>query len=458
MRSPRPRDRAPALTWRFHDRAGVSTALAASYAAVRAQLHIAGAFPAEVEEAARAAAERGPAPAARVDRTDLPLVTIDPPGSTDLDQALHLTEHEGGLRVHYAIADVGAFVERGGVIEEEAWKRGVTAYGPDYKTPVYPSVISEGAASLLPDGPRPAFLFTADLNASGEGIAFSIDRAMVESRHKLSYAEAQRERMPLLELLGTLREARAQARGATRLDLPAQEVLADRRNPCGFRLHWEERLPIEDWNAHVSLLVGMGAAEQMLAHGIGLLRVMDTPDPERLAAAQAAAARLHGVAALTAMRHAMGRARYEFFDGTPPDPVMHYALAAPYAHVTAPLRRLCDRYVLELLADGPDDALRASLARLPEAMATADARAGRLERELIDATEAATLAHRVGERFTAVVLASDDRGAQIQIERPPIIARLDAPAVPGAQLDVTLVAADPVTRAITFRAVPKARA
>ncbi len=159
----------------------------------------------------RAAAARGPAPADRADRTDIPLVTIDPPGSTDLDQALHLTEHGDGLRVYYAIADIGAFAERGGVIEAEAWQRGVTAYGPDYKTPVYPSVLSEGAASLLPGGPRPAFLFTVDLDATGEGVAFAVERAMVESRRKLTYAEAQREGMPLLERLGTLREARANA-------------------------------------------------------------------------------------------------------------------------------------------------------------------------------------------------------------------------------------------------------
>ena len=451
MRAPRTPDRAPALTGRFHDGAGASSALAENFAAIRAELHIAGPFPDAVEEAARAAAARGPAPAARADRTDLPFVTIDPPGSTDLDQALHLVEHGDGLRVYYAIADIGAFAERGGVIEAAAWERGVTAYGPDYKTPVYPSVLSEGAASLLPDGPRPAFLFTADLDAVGEGVAFTVERAMVQSRRKLTYAEAQREGMPLLERLGTLREARANLRGATRLDLPAQEVVPDDRNRCGFRLHWEERLPIEDWNAHVSLLVGMGAAEQMLAHGLGLLRVMDTPDPERLAAARAAAAKLQGVAALTAMRHAMGRARYAFFDGAPPAEATHYALAAPYAHVTAPMRRLCDRYVLELLADGPDAELRDALARLPETMARAEARAGRLERELIDATEACLLAGRIGERFTAVVLSSDDRGAQIQIEEPPVIARLDAAATPGEALEVTLVAADPATRAITFR-------
>ena len=444
------------MSARLRDRSGATGALAASFAAVRTELHIAGPFPAAVEEAAHAAAERGPAPAERADRTAIPFVTIDPPGSMDLDQALHLEERDGGMRVHYAIADIGAFAERGGPVEVEAWQRGVTAYGPDFTTPVYPSILSEGAASLLPDGPRPAFLFTADLDRTGDITAFSVERAMVLSRRRMSYPEAQREGMPLLHRLGQLREERANARGATRLDLPAQEIVEDRRIACGFRLHWEERLPIEDWNAHVSLLVGMGAATKMLALGVGLLRVMAPPDPERLRAAQAAAATLHGVAALTAMRHAMSRAQYAFFDGAPPEQPRHYALAAPYAHVTAPMRRLCDRYVLELLADGPDAFLRDALGRLPATMARAEARAGRLERELVDATEAAVLQHRIGERFRAVVLASDERGAQIQIDEPPVIARLDDGAPSGADLEVELVAADPATRAITFRSSAKA--
>ena len=86
-------------------------------------------------------------------------------------------------------------------------------------------------------------------------------------------------------------------------------------------------------------------------------------------------------------------------------------------------------------------------------MARADARAGRLERELIDATEAAILQSRIGERFRAVVLASDERGAQIQIDEPPVIARLDDGAQPGAHLEVELTAADPATRAITFATI-----
>ena len=42
-------------------------------------------------------------------------------------------------------------------------------------------------------------------------------------------------------------------------------------------------------------------------------------------------------------------ADYLAFDGEVPADPLHHALAMPYAHATAPLRRLCDRYVLDLL-------------------------------------------------------------------------------------------------------------
>ena len=69
----------------------------------------------------------------RVDRLDLELVTIDPEGSRDLDQAFHAERFGNGYRVHYAIADLAHFVTSGGPIDEEAWRRGVTFYGPDRK-------------------------------------------------------------------------------------------------------------------------------------------------------------------------------------------------------------------------------------------------------------------------------------------------------------------------------------
>ena len=73
----------------------------------------------------------------------------------DLDQALHLERDGSGYVVHYAIADVAAFIEPGDPVDVAANQRGETLYGADSKVPLHPTVISEGAASLLPDQVRP---------------------------------------------------------------------------------------------------------------------------------------------------------------------------------------------------------------------------------------------------------------------------------------------------------------
>ena len=115
-------------------------------------------FPAEVRAEAEASARSPRLP--DLDRTDLPFVTIDPETARDLDQALHIERDGDGYVVHYAIADVAAFVTPGGAVDAEAHRRGETLYGLDAKVPLHPKAISEAAASLLPDGPRPALLWT----------------------------------------------------------------------------------------------------------------------------------------------------------------------------------------------------------------------------------------------------------------------------------------------------------
>ena len=158
--------------------------------AVRAELDVPAEFPAEVlAEAERAAAE--PVLPA-YDATDLPLVTVDPPGSRDLDQALHLAPRPGGgFRVSYAIADVAAFVRPGGALDAEARKRTQTLYSPDLRTPLHPPVLGEGAASLLPDQVRPAVLWRIDLDPAGEVAAVDVRRALVRSRAQLDYPGLQ---------------------------------------------------------------------------------------------------------------------------------------------------------------------------------------------------------------------------------------------------------------------------
>ena len=87
-----------------------------------------------------------------VDLTALELVTLDPAGSTDLDQAFHIEAlgDGAGFRVRYAIADVPAFVALGGPLDAETRRRGETVYCPDLKVSLHPPVLADDAASLLP--------------------------------------------------------------------------------------------------------------------------------------------------------------------------------------------------------------------------------------------------------------------------------------------------------------------
>ena len=454
--------------------------LAEDFARIREQFDVHPGFPDEVEEAARAAAGRRAGTDGRTDLRELPFFTVDPPGSMDLDQAMLLERMPGGgHRVRYAIADVGWFVDRGGPVEAEAWKRGVTVYTPDVRCPLYPGALGEGAASLLPGEDRPAVVFTIDLDDHGREAAAAVGRALVRSHERLDYAGLDGERAALLREIGMRRIAIAEARGAVALNAPAQRVVPDPELPCGYRLEWESRIESEDWNAEISLLAGTVAAAVMLRHRVGLLRTMGGADPYRVDVLRRAAAGL-GVgwpqsityeefarglrpsdppraALLEQARGVMGRAGYAAFAGEVPEQHVHAGLATPYAHTTAPLRRLADRYVLDLLVEleagrAPDAAAVETLGRLPDVMEEAEARAAQVERAVVDELEARVLEHRIGERFDAVVVDDDARGARLQIADPPVRARLRSGhrIEPGTTLPVRLVAADPLGRSLRF--------
>jgi len=59
------------------------------------------------------------------------------------------------------------FVAEGGPLDTEAWARGTTCYLPDGKASQYPKLLSENAASLLPDGDRPAVVFAVRVDPAG---------------------------------------------------------------------------------------------------------------------------------------------------------------------------------------------------------------------------------------------------------------------------------------------------
>ena len=154
-------------------------------------------------------------------------------------------------------------------------------------------------------------------------------------------------------------------------------------------------------------------------------------------------------------------AGYLAFDGDVPADAEHSALATDYAHCTAPLRRLVDRYVgevcLALCAATPVPAwVREALPGLPKEMAVADRRAKKYERAVVDLVEVVLLAPRVGEVFAATVVDVDDerRHGTVVVADPAVEARVRGEGLPlGQEIAVRLVSADLASGAVSFERV-----
>ena len=225
-------------------------------------------------------------------------------------------------------------------------------------------------------------------------MAVELERATVRSRAALAYAQAQEridagtadEPLAPLREVGERRLAREAARGGVSLSVPAQAI---ERAGSGYRLRYETPLPVERWNAQVSLLTGICAARIMIDGGVGLFRVLAAPEEAAVAGLRRSAAALgvpwppdrsypdvvraldaanprHAAFAVRASRlfRGAGYRAWTRAAGDPPPP--HAAIAAPYAHVTAPLRRMADRVANEVVLALSERAARVGARGAPD--------------------------------------------------------------------------------------------
>ncbi|TBN56370.1 RNB domain-containing ribonuclease [Glaciihabitans arcticus] len=447
--------------------------LAAALAAIPIELGLPRDFPAEVLAAV-------PSPALpELDLTHLEFVTVDPQGATDLDQAFLLERAGDGYRVYYAIANLAAFVQPGGPIDVEARRRGQTIYAPDGRIPLHPPEISEDAASLLAGVDRGAYVWDFELDTAASVTSFSVRLATIRSRMQLTYETVD---IPLLGEIGEKRIALERARGGASLTLPETEIVESNGT---YTLVRRRPLRAEAWNAQLSLLTGMAAAELMLGAGVGILRTMppapaeavdefrlraralghpwredmpygdflrslDLNDPAQLAIMHAAASLFRG-------------AGYTVFDGSAPGVTTQAAVAAPYAHATAPLRRLVDRFVLaacEAISAGRPvpEWVRGALPSLPSLMSASGALAGQVDRLAIDTVEAALLAPSIGAIFDATVISARATSGTIQLLSPAVSASCDGALVAGSRISARLDIADVATATVRFTAIQDAAA
>jgi exoribonuclease R len=481
--------------------------LALALNALRTTLELPGPFPEDVLREAKEAVAGHELP--ELDFTHIDFVTIDPESSTDLDQALYIARAGTGYKVHYAIADVPSFVSPGGALDAETRRRGQTFYTPEGRIPLHPEVISEEAGSLLAGQLCAAFVWEFELDADAEVSSVLVRRARVRSRAKLSYQGVQAEldagtASPVLQLLkevGIKRVELERLRDGASLNMPEQEI--EQLPDGGYRIVAAPPLPVEDWNAQISLMTGMAAAGIMLKGKVGILRTMPAPDENSLAHFHRQTRALgkpwdgemsYGEYLRTldptdpqqlAIVHSAGMlfrgAGYTPFDGSVPEAATQSAIGAAYAHSTAPLRRLIDRFVLvicEALSNGTDvpDWARRALPSLPAIMGTSDQLAAKLERLSLDTVEAALLSNHIGEEFAAVVISGskpvrtgngkngngkngngngngNGPSGIVQIAEPAVTARCPGELESGTQIRVRVLSADIASREVRLELV-----
>lgn len=456
-------------------------------------------------------AGRPPRPVVKIaDARDIPLVTVDPPTSRDLDQAAAIEPTPSGYLLHYAIACLAFFVEPGSALDEETHHRATTIYGPGHSFGLHPQVIAAGAGSLLPGEDRLAYLWQINIANDGEIEHATVFPALVRSRAKLSYEQVQdaldadqvaaprgathmpqtqRERAELpagvppdfpqlLAAFGKARLAQEINRGGISLDIPEQRVEA---TDAGYVLSYRSNVPVESYNAQLSLTCGIAAAQMMRQAGVGIFRTLPPADPRDVARLRRTASALGlnwetsveypdfvrslssadptEAAFLTEATTLFRGAGYQVFTGgAPTEPAPHAAIAAEYAHVTAPLRRLVDRYGLEICAaycagQAVPRWVVDTLDELPAAMAAGTQLASRYEREAVDIVEAAVLSAHVGKEFEGVVLEERDGGGIVMLRTPAVRTRLEGKVSAGEQVRVKVTAVDLTKGQITLQAL-----
>jgi len=261
-------------------------------------------FPPEVEDEVDALkAHPGIDDPALEDLTHLPFVTIDGPGTRDLDQAAYLERQGEGFVVWYALADPAHCVTVGTALFAEALRRGASYYLPGFAVPMLPRALSEDMVSLEQGRDRRAVVFRMVLDTEGSCTETTIRRARVRSRAQLTFGQVERflhdpERHPLpvpeaatsMALLPEIGEARlrdAAEREVVHYRRTETELTLDETGTLKFVVELGARGEVEQYNAQLSLLCNIEGARFLQRSSQSELvqpiyRVHPSPRPERL--------------------------------------------------------------------------------------------------------------------------------------------------------------------------------
>ncbi len=177
----------------------------------------------------------------RVDLRNELIVTIDGEDTRDIDDAISVRRENERFSLGVHIADVSHYVRLGGVLDQEAFRRGTSVYFPDRVLPMLPPALSNGICSLNEGEDRLTLSCFMTIDRTGKVLEKRIAPSVIRSRHRMTYSAvtqicegipAARAAYPdLIEMLDAaaeltqiLKKARL-ARGGVALDVREAKIL-----------------------------------------------------------------------------------------------------------------------------------------------------------------------------------------------------------------------------------------
>ncbi len=329
----------------------------------------------------------------RTDLRHLDICSIDPPGCTDIDDALHCRKLEGGenLEVGVHIADVSHFIHPGTALDKEAENRGTTVYLADRRIDMVPELLSSNLCSLRGGEERFAFSVIWEMTPSAEIVSTRFCKSVIRSRLAMTYAEAQMriddggmtdEVTLSLRLLNSLAKILKKIRidnGALTLASPEVRFEVDSETHDPVDLQMKELRETNSLVEEFMLLANISVSKHIFREfpHCALLRRHPSPplsnydilikagacrgleitvDSAKALASSLDRAVLPNEPYFNTMlrimtTRCMMQALYFCSGSIPENEFHHYGLATPiYTHFTSPIRRYSDLIVHRLLA------------------------------------------------------------------------------------------------------------
>ncbi|XP_061082599.1 exosome complex exonuclease RRP44 [Conger conger] len=326
----------------------------------------------------------------RQDLRHLSVCSVDPPGCTDIDDALHCRDLENGnLEIGVHIADVSHFIRPGNALDQEAASRGTTVYLCEKRIDMVPELLSSNLCSLRSNVERFAFSCIWEMNQDAEIISTRFTKSVINSKASLTYAEAQMriddagmndditKSLRGLNKLAKILKRKRIGKGALTLSSPEVRFHIDSETHDPIDLQTKELMETNSMVEEFMLLANISVAQKIYDEfsECALLRKHPAPPPSNYDILIKAAkskdldictdtakaladsldvARVEGFSYFNTLlrilaTRCMMQAVY-FCSGMDSD-FHHYGLASPiYTHFTSPIRRYSDIIVHRLLA------------------------------------------------------------------------------------------------------------